>query len=919
MALNISNAGAAPKAAPAKAPAVKSPVRPGTAGYGVLATPVVPRGQLSLRTQPTAPVAHQAGPKATPEHRVTPQAGPRLTGPLLIKAEHGKSITPADQARAELAARMLAEKIKLNTPKHVDGGFDLGTIFAPASIAHTAESLGEGALKGIAGGAAAAAHGVGSLGSSFLQGGEALGLAALHDVVHPKTWNTMENNFGSMPHTQSALGTIAQGAAKSDPLAALIVNQDPAEALHAAVHNPVNAGLDLLGGVGAAGRAAGVASDLAKAHDAGGVLAARAARLDRAPQVLAPGVTEPRSFSTNLLVAAAQKAADEGKLGQLGQRLVNGDTSKILAKRATEHHAATIAVETRTGIRAEKAGRKAGLEGEALRKHVAMAQNGVTAELHDRAIAENAIGNRPYASLRAARGARTRLTKAMGIDPQTFAVVKSVMKKGEPAHNWLARTVPEGAQVDAHEFKLIPSSFANRMTEHYTKQGDNFEINLPGGHPVSMASFTRQFRNTVLPFSSKWFAGNVIEGGLRNSLRGVLPTDPLLAHRALSAIEDQGHSLEADVLRGHAMGGLNYGMQERLSNEVRAARGATGKSNPIGRAVESYNKNIPERIFIKNRQAEQGIASATLGRFMRLHMHNVGQVASPENIAREFTKPEVARAAGRYTRHVLGKYDAFSPKSERFIRNMAPFAPWYLNAAKFVGKDLPLGRPLTSAALLASHSATGAAWQKAHSSNNPDLQTYLGGIPGGSLANAVKEGPSKYLDLGRFMPFGAFNDSPVNVALQTLAPELQGPVRSYLGEDPFGSDLYAPGAASRLTPTGRISKATKHRVFSQSGGAQLTALSSLLSELLGPAEAAHRIGIDQGATPYNTEKLWDIHPTMKPGTQRGPRNPLSGLNRVLNPFFPVITRPAKAKKTGSTNTLGGGSSGGSHSSGGNFL
>lgn len=918
MALNISNAGAAPKAAPAKAPAVKSPVRPGTAGYGVLATPVVPRGQLSLRTQPTAPVAHQAGPRATPEHRVTPQASPRPTGPLLIKAEHGKTITPADQTRANAAAALLAEKIKLNTPvSHHDGGFDLGTIFAPASIAHTAESLGEGALKGIASGAGAAAHGVGSLGSSFLQGGEALGLAALHDVTHPKTWNTMENNFGSMPHTQSALSQAAQGMAKSDPLAALIVNQDPAEALHAAVHNPVNAGLDLLGGLGAAGRAAGVASDLAKAHDAGGVLAARAARLERDPQILHAGVTEPRAFSTNLMVAAAQKAADEGKLGQLGQRLVNGDTSKILAKRATEHHAATIAVETRTAIRAEKAGRKAGLEGEALRKHVALAQNGVTAELHDRAIAENAIGNRPYASLRAARGARTRLTNAMGIDPQTFTVVKSVMKKGEPAHNWLARTVPEGAQVDAHEFKLIPSSFANRMTEHYTKQHDYLEVPLPGGHHVSMANFTRQFRNTVLPFSSKWFAGNVIEGGLRNSLRGVLPTDPLLAHRALSAMEGQGHSLEADVLRGHAMGGLNYGMQERLSNEVKAARG--GKPSLPGRAIEAYNKNIPERIFIKNRQAEQGITSATLGRFMRMHMHNVGQVATPENIAREFTKPEVARAAGRYTRHVLGKYDAFSPKSERFIRNMAPFAPWYMNAAKFVGKDLPLGRPLTSAGLLASHSATGAAWQKAHSSNNPDLQTYLGGIPGGSLANAIKEGPSKYLDLGRFMPFGAFNDSPVNVALQTLAPELQGPVRSYLGQDPFGSDLYAPGAASRLTPTGRVSKATKHRVFSQSSGAQMTALSSILSEILGPAEAAHRIGIDQGATPYNTEKLWDIHPTMKPGTQRGPRNPLSGINRVLNPFFPVVTRPAKAKKTGSSNTLGGGSSGGSHSSGGNFL
>lgn len=806
-------------------------------------------------------------------------------------------------------------------PKHKeDLGLSFGSIFNPvtSSVVHAIESPALAVAKAAGHGAGAAAHAVGGFGSGLLQGGEALGVAAFHDATHPSTWNAAENNLGPLRHNTSALSQVAQGMAKSDPLAALIVNQDPAEAVRAAKRSPANAALDLLGGYGAVGRGLGVASDLAKAREAGGILPARAARLARDSQTLHAGVTEPRQFSTNLLTARAQAAADEGRLGELGQRLTTRNTEKLLAKRATEHHASTIAVETRTAIRAEKAGRKAGLKGDQLRKHVAAAQNAVTAELHSRAINENAIGGRGYKSVRAARGARTRIGNALGIDPHTFTVVKSVTKKGDAPHNWLSRVVNDYEKgSEAHEYKLIPSSFSDRLTQHYTKQGENLELTLPGGHKLSMASFTRQFRNTVLPFSTKWFTGNVVEGGLRNGLRGILPTDPILAHRALQEMENQGHSIESDVLRGHAMGGLNYGMQERLSNEVRDAKG--GKSTLAGRAVEGYNRNIPERIFIKNRQAEQGIASATLGRYMRMHMHNVGETASPENIAREFAKPEVARAAGRYVRHVLGKYDAFKPGYEKFIRNSAPFAPWYMNAAKFIGHDLPVERPLTTAGLLAAHNATGAAWAKAHASNNPDLESYFGGIPAGDLNYDIKTGKSKFEDIARFTPFGAFTDNPINVALQTLVPELQSPARAYLGEDPFGSDLMAPGPASKYTPTGKLSKATKHRIYAQSGAAQATALSSLLSEILGPADAAHRILVDKGATPYNTEKLWQLNPKMKPGTQRGPRNPLSGLNRVWNPFFPIVTRPKPkaAGAAGPAGALGGSSSGGS--SGGNFL
>ncbi len=57
---------------------------------------------------------------------------------------------------------------------------------------------------------------------------------------------------------------------------------------------------------------------------------------------------------------------------------------------------------------------------------------------------------------------------------------------------------------------------------------------------------------------------------------------------------------------------------------------------------------------------------------------------------------------------------------------------------------------------------------------------------------------------------------------------------------------------------------------------------------------------------------------MKPGTQRGPRNPISGLNRVFNPFFPIITQPKTQKSQAShaTHFGSGGFGGGGFRSGG---
>lgn len=935
-----------------RAPAVKSPVRPGTPGYGVLATPVVPRGQLNLRSQPTAPVAHQSGPRSTPEtHTTTGRERPgTASDTVIIKAQHGQRITPADRARADAAARLLKAKVKLNTPKgdqSLGGGFGLGTIF-PGALAH---DIGGPVLSGLkdAGGAALhVAEGVPHFGQKLLQGGEALGLAGFHDVTHPRALlgdsltgaaalGHLEGlNFGNhfFDSSHSELAQMAEKMSHSDPALALALH-GPSQAASVAIHNPVNTGLDLLGGEGIVGKTLGAASDAARAgslsRDA--MLAARAGRLERAPKVLieatkrSPAVVQERTLSPDIFKAAIQRGVDSGKLPDLNAaagRLVREqapwaghlvpaawrNAPEELATRATEDHAMLKAVETRTAQRAHKLATSGEqpLQGEQLKKFVAEAKNNQTAHHMDNLIDEHQIGV-TRGSLRSIRGDRTRLHKALGLpgNPDDhFTIVKRVAAKGEPQHSWLNRVVREGAPSEAPEFSMVPKAYSDRLTAHYTKQGNA----VTGAIGTGFAKVNREFRNTTLAFHPvRWMTGNSTEGALRGALIGATPADSLKVRSVLAHMENTGHASEADVLRGHSLGGLQYGMNERLSKEIdeakAAAQGAGGPSK-LGKAVNTYHK-VPEAVFDFNRRTEQGIESMALGKYMRQHMHDIGQSASTENVAREFARPEVARAAGRFVRNAMGKYDAFDPGSEAFIRNFAPFSPWAKNAAKFIYKDMPTRHPLVTSALLASNSATGANWAKAHKIGMPK-----GVDPFDALNTDIKTGKNKFSDLGRYFPFGVGTNNPIDAALNYLVPAAQGPYRAYLGEDPFGGSLSLPGPANRLTPTGRISKSQVHYERPMDSSAKRSMLSALISEVAGPADEAHSIFVNRGATPYSGEPIWNLKAPVKPVSASKQRSILKGLLRSNMPGYPTdTTSSAKKKAVGRTTSIfSGGASGG---------
>jgi len=142
-------------------------------------------------------------------------------------------------------------------------------------------------------------------------------------------------------------------------------------------------------------------------------------------------------------------------------------------------------------------------------------------------------------------------------------------------------------------------------------------------------------------------------------------------------------------------------------------------------------------------------------------------------------------------------------------------------------------------------------------------------------------------------------------------------VNALKGLDPYNNPLQYPGPSSRLTPTGRISTAKSHYAKGGQGDTGL-AISQLLASILGPVGPAHRILVDRGGTPYNTEKLWDLNPKQKSGgVPLDLAGILRGLRRVYDPFraTQIVQHPRKhstSSGSGSSTFEGGSSSGGTY-------
>lgn len=444
---------------------------------------------------------------------------------------------------------------------------------------------------------------------------------------------------------------------------------------------------------------------------------------------------------------------------------------------------------------------------------------------------------------------------------------------------------------------LVPKEAHDRYLQH---------MDIGGKGTPGLALINRQFRNSVLPYSPKWVTGNVVEAGLRSLLVGATPMSARFASNRIKLMREMGLHDEADHLEAMATGGMHYGMSERLNAEAKAGRGAvdTKIRTEARKAADGYNKHVVQRIFAANRRVESAFERGVLGKHMQSQMKEMiatwGTAATTQEeylkkLAEGYADPRMAADAGRYVHETLGQYDRFSPGMKRFIRSIAPFAPWYLNAAKFVYFTLPLKHPFTQSLLLDVNRPVEEGWVKDH---NVPHGNVIGGLSTGDLTSALKVGSQSYLNLGRYTPFGAFTSGPKDYATSMLLPQFSGAIHNMFGQDTFGRALRDPNGK---TPT-------------SDARLGLQALNSLLEGFAGPTQTLNRIVQEHGSTPYNTSLPMFGHSELKPGTHHGYFPGIAGgAVRVLDPFLPTYLNKSKKSSSGGKSSKS--SSGGKPKSG----
>lgn len=425
---------------------------------------------------------------------------------------------------------------------------------------------------------------------------------------------------------------------------------------------------------------------------------------------------------------------------------------------------------------------------------------------------------------------------------------------------------PAGSRQTANVV-LVPAQQVKRFRDHQTTS-----TSTAG---KAGQALTRAFRGTVLPFSTKWLTGNIVEAQLRMLMAGVNPINDFRAgrmvFREMRKLDEKAWR-EFDT-RGR--GGLMYAAGDRL-NVRRAADDFEGGVLETPAAVLSATARLPvvrqvlgglkayqRAVFALNRGYERYAQTASIGKLARRELREHGrgwaatlklQEAAAKEVAAGLLNTKTQVRFARELDDMLGKYGRYSPSARRTIQTFAPFLPWYMNAVKFVYYTLPAKHPVQAALLTSAERAF-----------ERDIKAHRESVPPGSLEATIPLEDGGLLDVARYSPFGAFTNLPEGFA-DPLLPQLSSFVNIVQGRSFTGRELQ--------TESGEV---PSRGMFGKRTG---LAMYSLLESAVPGIAIARRLQ-ENGETPFDDSYIWN--PRSKPGTSYGS----SAANRVLNPFRPT--------------------------------
>jgi ribosomal protein S18 acetylase RimI-like enzyme len=350
---------------------------------------------------------------------------------------------------------------------------------------------------------------------------------------------------------------------------------------------------------------------------------------------------------------------------------------------------------------------------------------------------------------------------------------------------------------------VVPRAAAQRMVEHA-------QVYRASG-PVARA-VTQSFRRTVLPLSTSWLTGNVIEGAVRTAVAGAGPRSWLTYRRVYNQLavgdpsirralrrlpEPQQGSIAEQLL--HMTPGGHFGGS--LDTMIRvSARQLEGKPlEPLAKAMHRlYEKPGPgtmakgyraysDWVFqTMNSGVEAQFTRAMAGKYIRKELmtresrYN-NQRAIEQGAQGIRNTPEQVGMAD-YVRRAYGQYDSMPPWARKWVLTYTPFGAWTFNAVKFLYSVLPRDHPMLTAVLAANHQLT-EDWRKSHGLDQwakdavpPFLQGSIP-LPGG-----------KKLRVARYTPFGVMAD-PLSTVASNVLPQFSGPLMAFRGLDWKGDPL----------------------------------------------------------------------------------------------------------------------------------
>jgi hypothetical protein len=326
---------------------------------------------------------------------------------------------------------------------------------------------------------------------------------------------------------------------------------------------------------------------------------------------------------------------------------------------------------------------------------------------------------------------------------------------------------------------LLPKAVADRLMEH-----DAVAATRVTGR-AAVVTLSRYFRHAVLPTSSKWLVGDVLEQYLRMQVHELTPVQVATTIRAGRRLEARlGREFgqqHVENLRAAAGSGL-FGSQRNIDifNPNEGAymgfihafrRSGFGPGKAIGpNGVANLWERYRDLVFSANRTLTEGSAYYyALGKEARRDVSEMVSLwdralghAGPAyaDVVRGLTQSNNVARYAKAVDDIRGRYSNLSPTGRYFVSTYTPFAPWYANAVYFIGA-LPVKHPVKTGILAAAHEGT--EQERANSGVPPWAKT------------SVPLAGGRYIPLEHYTPFGILEgDTPLANAAGLVLPQESG-------------------------------------------------------------------------------------------------------------------------------------------------